>query len=84
MLNVVIGKLWRNNRLDFETAWLSLKETIENMNRSAHNPMASMSEGMWTESVTLTILKEMDKLEREMLEEALGDRLYGKNNGNIH
>lgn len=70
--------------MDFESAWLNLKDKIEDMNRNAHNPMASMSEGMWTERVTLTILKEMDKFEREMLEEALGDRLYGKNNGNIH
>lgn len=49
----------------YEDMWERLKLELQKKIKNAHNPMSSMSEGVWTESVCEDILKTMDKLENE-------------------
>lgn len=56
--------------VDYQKAWLELKATIETWNKTAHNPISSMTEGMWTEKVTKDTLKEMEALENKMMKDA--------------
>ena len=56
--------------MDYQKAWFELKATLEQWNKTAHNPVSSMAEGVWTEKVTEDTLKEMEALESKMMKDA--------------
>lgn len=61
--------------MNYHQAWLELKSTIESMKSNSHNSMTSLTEGVWTESVTNDILKKMENIENGMLRQSGLERL---------
>lgn len=53
--------------MDYQKAWLELKSMIDGMHGNAHNSISSMTEGVWTKSVTKDILEKMEFIEKNML-----------------
>lgn len=56
--------------MDYQKAWLKLKESLEYNSKNGHNSMTSMSEGTWTEIISGNIVEQMNRLETEMMNEA--------------